>query len=117
MDISFKLLPINYFFSQILRNAINKTFNRIADLRKEIQTLEKGVSFADNAAVKAMKEYEAAETRLEVVDGQPVQAEKPGRLKRLKGYAEKAKEDEVALRESLEAKEALLARALEENKV
>lgn len=67
--------------------------------------------------MKALKEFEAAEARLEVVDGQPVQAEKPGRLKRLKGYAEKAKEEEVSVRESLEAKEALFARALEENKV
>lgn len=67
--------------------------------------------------MKALKEFEAAEARLEVVDGQPVQAEKPGRLKRLKGYAEKAKEEEVSARESLEAKEALFARALEENKV
>lgn len=67
--------------------------------------------------MKALKEFEAAETRLEVVDGQPVQAEKPGRLKRLKGYAEKAKDDEMVVRETLEAKDALLARALEENKV
>ncbi|URE04463.1 MIF4G like [Musa troglodytarum] len=101
---------------EILRNAINKTYNRIADLRKEIQTLKKSVLLAEDVAVKALKEFEAAETRLEVVDGQPVQAEKPGRLKRLKGYAEKAKDDEIAVREALEAKDALLARALEENK-
>ncbi|CAL9751894.1 unnamed protein product [Musa acuminata subsp. burmannicoides] len=101
---------------EILRNAINKTYNRIADLRKEIQTLKKSVLLAEDVAVKALKEFEAAETRLEVVDGQPVQAEKPGRLKRLKGYAEKAKDDEIAAREALEAKDALLARALEENK-
>lgn len=46
-----------------------------------------------------------------------MQAEKPGRLKRLKAYAEKAREQSVSVRESLDAKEALLARALEENKV
>ncbi|XP_042446819.1 nuclear cap-binding protein subunit 1-like [Zingiber officinale] len=102
---------------EVLRNAINKTYNRITDLRKEIQTLEKGVSVAEETASKALKEFEAADARLEVVDGQPVQAEKPGRLKRLKGYAEKAKEEEVSVRESLEAKEALFARALEENKI
>ncbi|XP_042380485.1 nuclear cap-binding protein subunit 1-like [Zingiber officinale] len=102
---------------EVLRNTINKTYNRIADLRKEIQTLEKGVSIAEETASKALKEFEAADARLEVVDGQPVQAEKPGRLKRLKGYAEKAKEEEVSVRESLEAKEALFARALEENKI
>ncbi|RRT60650.1 hypothetical protein B296_00030536 [Ensete ventricosum] len=103
--------------THILRNAVNKTYNRIADLRKEIQTLKKSVMLAEDVAVKSLKEFEAAEARLEVVDGQPVQAEKPGRLKRLKGYAEKAKDDEIAVREALEAKDALLARALEENKV
>lgn len=39
------------------------------------------------------------------------------RMKRLKSSAEKAKEEEVSVRESLEAKEALLARALEEIEV
>lgn len=72
---------------------------------------------AQETSVKAQKEYENAELKLEIVDGQPVQAEKPGRLKRLKGYADRAKHEETSIRESLEAKEALLARALEENKV
>lgn len=102
---------------QILRNAINKTYNRITDLRKEILSLEKSTALAEGATVKAQKELESAEAKLEVVDGQPVHAENSGRLKRLKGYATKAKEEEISLRESLEAKEALLARAFEENKV
>ncbi|WOK93579.1 ABH1 [Canna indica] len=102
---------------EILRNAINKTYNRIADLRKEIGTLEKGVSLAEDAVVKATKDLEAAEAKLEVVDGQPVQAEKPVRLNRLKAYVAKAKDEVVSTRESLEAKEALLVRALEENKM
>ncbi|KAH0470590.1 hypothetical protein IEQ34_000313 [Dendrobium chrysotoxum] len=101
---------------EILRNAINKTYNRISDLRKEIRSLENGILLAVETSVKAQKEYEAAELKLEIVDGQPVQAEKPGRLKRLKGYADRAKYEENSIRESLEAKEALLIRALEENK-
>ncbi|XP_038988704.1 nuclear cap-binding protein subunit 1-like isoform X2 [Phoenix dactylifera] len=101
---------------EILRNSLNKTYNRVTDLRKEIQSLKKSVLLAEEATVKAMKEYEAAESKLDVVDDQPVQSEKPGRLKRLKGYVEKAKDDETSIQESLEAKEALLARALEENK-
>lgn len=72
---------------------------------------------AEAATVRAQKELEAAESKLVVVDGQPVQAENPGRLKRLKGYATKAKDEESSLRESLEAKQAIFARALEENKV
>lgn len=101
---------------EILRNAVNKTYNRISDLRNEIRSLEKAILVAEEASVKAQKDYQAAESKLEVVDGQPVQAEKPGRLKRLKGYADRAKYDETSTRESLEVKEALLVRALEENK-
>ncbi|KAG1338636.1 nuclear cap-binding protein subunit 1 [Cocos nucifera] len=117
----FSLSNVNQFHIsdrpwEILRNAINKTYNRITDLRKEIQSLDRSVLLAEEATRKAIKEYEAAESKLEVVDGQPVQSEKPGRLKRLKGYSEKAKDDETSMRESLEAKEALLARAVEENK-
>lgn len=44
-------------------------------------------------------------------------SERPGRLRRLQGFADKAKEEEVTIEESLEAKEALLARGLEEGKV
>ncbi|CAA6654249.1 unnamed protein product [Spirodela intermedia] len=102
---------------EILRNAVNKTYNRISDLRKEISSIEKSVISADESALAAKNELDVAESKLEVVNGEPVQAEKPGRLKRLKAYAEKAREQSVSARESLEAKEALLARALEENKV
>ncbi|ONK68418.1 uncharacterized protein A4U43_C05F11300 [Asparagus officinalis] len=101
---------------EILRNAINKTYNRITDLRKEIVSLDKSVSLAEGATIKAQKELEAAEAMLELVDGQPVHTNNLGRLKRLKGYAAKAKDEEISLREALEAKEALIARALEENK-
>ncbi|XP_031485671.1 nuclear cap-binding protein subunit 1 [Nymphaea colorata] len=100
---------------EILRNAISKTCNRISDLRKEIAVLEKSVLSTKDAASKAVGELESAESRLEVVNGEPVQAETPGRLKRLKLYADKAKEEEVAVQESLEAKQALFARAYLEN--
>ncbi|KAJ0979646.1 hypothetical protein J5N97_015120 [Dioscorea zingiberensis] len=101
---------------EVLRNAINKTYNRICDLRKEIASLENGVTLAEETVSKTKKDLEAAESKLQVVDGQPIQAEKPGRLKRLKGYADRASDEVLSLKESLEAKEALLSRALEENK-
>ncbi|XP_039128613.1 nuclear cap-binding protein subunit 1 isoform X1 [Dioscorea cayenensis subsp. rotundata] len=101
---------------EVLRNAINKTYNRICDLRKEISSLERGILLAEDTASKTKEELEAAEAKLEVVDGQQVPAEKPGRLKRLKGYVDRATEEVSSLKESLEAKEALLLRALEENK-
>lgn len=72
---------------------------------------------AEGAASRARKELESAESKLSIVDGEPVMGENPVRIKRLKSYAEKAKEEEVAVRESLEAKEALLARAVDEIEV
>ncbi|PHT69513.1 Nuclear cap-binding protein subunit 1 [Capsicum annuum] len=99
---------------EILRNAVSKTYNRISDLRKEISSLERSVVLAEGAASRARQELESAESKLSIVDGEPVLGENPVRIKRLTSYAEKAKEEEVSIRESLEAKEALLARAVDE---
>ncbi|XP_004291754.1 PREDICTED: nuclear cap-binding protein subunit 1 [Fragaria vesca subsp. vesca] len=99
---------------EILRNAVGKTYNRVCDLRKEILSMKKNIVSAEEAAATAKAELVAAESKLSLVDGEPVLGENPMRLKRLKSYAEKAKEEEVSVRESLEAKEALLARALDE---
>ncbi|KAJ4845961.1 Nucleic acid dioxygenase ALKBH1 [Turnera subulata] len=100
---------------EVLRNAISKTYNRICDLRKEISSLKNSVLSAEEAASKAQSELEAGESKLSLVGGEPVLGENPARLKRLKSLADKAKEEEVSVRESLEAKEALLARAFDEN--
>lgn len=51
------------------------------------------------------------------MDGEPVLGDNPTKLKRLKSSAEKAKEEELSVQESLEAKDALLARALDEIEV
>ncbi|KAE8732379.1 Nuclear cap-binding protein subunit 1 [Hibiscus syriacus] len=75
--------------TEVLSNAVSKTYNRITDLRKEISSLKKGVITAEEAASKAKAYLEAAESKLTLVEGEPV----------------------------LEAKEALLARALDENEV
>lgn len=102
---------------QILRNAVSKTYNRISDLRKEISSLKRSISSAEVAAKEAKAEVDAAESKLALVDGEPVLGENPVRLNRLKSRAEKAKEELISLQESLEAKEALLARATDENEV
>lgn len=102
---------------EILRNAVSKTHNRICDLRKEIATLKKSILSAEEVAAKAKAELEAAESKLTLVEGEPVLGENPARMKRLKSHAEKAKEEEVSMRDSLEAKEALLSRAVDENEV
>lgn len=101
---------------EVLRNAVSKTYNRISDLRKEMSSLKKVIVSAEEAAAKAKDELDSAESKLTLVDGEPVLGENPARLNRLKLHAEKAKEEELSVRESLEAKEALLARALDENK-
>ncbi|XP_028761163.1 nuclear cap-binding protein subunit 1 [Neltuma alba] len=100
---------------EILRNAVSKTFNRISDLRKEILSVKKSIAPAEEAAKEAKAELDAAESKLTLVDGEPVLGENPVRVNRLKSRAEKAKEEVVSLQESLEAKEALLARAADEN--
>jgi nuclear cap-binding protein subunit 1 len=51
------------------------------------------------------------------VDGEPVLGENPVRVNRLKSRAEKAQEELVSIQESVEAKEALLGRATDENEV
>ncbi|KAL4325107.1 hypothetical protein GQ457_11G018930 [Hibiscus cannabinus] len=102
---------------EVLRNAISKTYNRITDLRKEISSLKKGVISAEEAASKANADLEAAESKLTLVEGEPVLGENPAKLKHLKSVAEKAKEEEESMHDSLQTKEALLARALDENEV
>ncbi|XP_057437590.1 nuclear cap-binding protein subunit 1 [Lotus japonicus] len=100
---------------EVLRNAVSKTYNRNSDLRKEILALKKNISSAEEIAKEAKAELDAAESKLTLVDSEPVLGENPVRLNRLKLRAEKSKEEVVSLQESLEAKEALLARAAGEN--
>ncbi|GLT51049.1 hypothetical protein SLA2020_244960 [Shorea laevis] len=100
---------------EILRNAVSKTFNRISDLRKEISSLNESLVSTEKATAQAKAELVAAESKLTLVDGEPVLGENPVRLKHLKSHAEKTEEEEVSMRDSLDAKEALLARALTEN--
>ena len=72
---------------------------------------------AEEAASKARAELETAESNLTLMDGEPVSGENPVRMKRLKSNAERAKDEEISVHDSLDAKEALLARAIEENEV
>ncbi|WJX77087.1 Nucleic acid dioxygenase ALKBH1 [Trifolium repens] len=100
---------------EVLRNAVSKTYNRISDLRKEILSLKKNISSAEVAVNEAKAEIDAAESKLALVDGEPVLGENPVRVNRLKSRAEKAQEELVSIQESVEAKEALLGRATDEN--
>ncbi|XP_047334157.1 nuclear cap-binding protein subunit 1-like [Impatiens glandulifera] len=100
---------------EILLNAVNKTYNRILDLRKEIANLKKSVVSASMVATKAKADLEAAESKITLVDGKPVLGENPGRMKRLRASALKETEHEVSLSESLASKEVLLSQAFSEN--
>ncbi|CAH9076279.1 unnamed protein product [Cuscuta europaea] len=100
---------------EILRNTVSKTYNRICDLRNEISTLKKTLMLAEDAVSKSLLDLEEAESKLTLLDGEPVVGESPAKMKRVKANAEKAKDEELSTRESLEAKEALLARAVDEN--
>ncbi|MCI44537.1 nuclear cap-binding protein subunit 1-like, partial [Trifolium medium] len=73
------------------------------------------ISSAEVAVNEAKAEVDAAASKLALVDGEPVIGENPARLNRLKSHAEKAQEELVSIRESVEAKEALLGRATDEN--
>lgn len=106
-----------FSIQQVLRNAVSKTYNRISDLRKEISSLKRNISSAEVAANEAKTELDAAESKLGLVDGEPVIGDNPVRMNRLKSRAEKAKEELVSIQDSVEAKEALLARATDENEV
>ncbi|KAF3503849.1 hypothetical protein F2Q69_00040340 [Brassica cretica] len=96
--------------SQILGNALNKTYNRISDLRKEISSNKKNVLVAEKASANARVELEAAESKLLLVEGEPVLGDNPLKMKRLRTTVEKTGE-------SLETKETLLNRALSETEV
>lgn len=88
-------------------------------MRKEVSSLKKSVVSVAEAASRAQAELEEAKSKLTLalVDGEPVLAENPVKMKRLNSNVEKTKQEELSTRESLEAKEALLARAIDEIEV
>lgn len=79
-------------------------------------SLKKSVVSAEVAAAKAKAGLDAAESKLTLVDGEGVLDENPAKMKSIKSNVEK-KEEEIAACDSLEAKEALLAQALDEIEV
>ena len=79
-------------------------------MRKEISSIKKNVLVAEKASANARVELEAAESKLLLVEGEPVLGDDPLKMKRLRTTVEKTGEAELSLRESLEVKEALLNR-------
>ncbi|KAH9328452.1 hypothetical protein KI387_000560, partial [Taxus chinensis] len=102
---------------EILRNALDKTYNRISDLRKGVVSAEKSVQRAIEASTKAQGDLDSAEALLEAADTEELQSKAAIKLKRIKAAADKMKEEESSAQESLEAKDALLSRELSENEV
>ncbi|KAJ3699924.1 hypothetical protein LUZ61_003629 [Rhynchospora tenuis] len=100
---------------EILRNAVNKTCNRLADLRKEIATVEKAAHAAEESSLKSVKDYEEAKLISEATDGKDP-GQPPARVKRLELYAERARKDVATAHESVEAKKKSLSGAMDESK-
>lgn len=104
-------------FFKVLENAINKTNNRTADLRKDVASVEKSVDAATAALAKAVAKVEAAVALLETATDDETRAGAKSKLEWATSAQKKAKDEESSSQESLEVKEALLLRALHEQEV
>ncbi|KAJ3683742.1 hypothetical protein LUZ60_013969 [Juncus effusus] len=100
---------------EVLRNAVNKTCNRISDLRKDILSLEKSLITAEESTSKTTKDLEEARSAMEI-NSEETKVEKPARVRRLEMNLERSKREDKGLREKLESKTGLLAQALDESK-
>lgn len=99
---------------EILRNAINKTNNRTVDLRKEVSLAEKALKIAISATAKAHGKWEAAVASADLAKTDEARSPASAKVDWTKTVANKARDEETSARDSLESKEALLARALRE---
>jgi len=79
--------------------------------------MKQRIQSAEETAVNAEADLETAESKLTLMNGEPVLGDSPVKLRRLKSLSEKAKQELMSACEILEAKEALLVRALDENEV
>lgn len=101
---------------EILRNAINKTNNRTVDLRREIAAAEKSLKLAIAGTAKAHSKWEAAVAASKSTDMKSDETRNAlsAKVDWAKTVADKAQDEETSAQDSLESKEALLARALRE---
>lgn len=101
---------------EILRNAINKTNNRTVDLRREIAAAEKALKLAIAGTAKAHSKWEAAvaASKSSEMRTEDTRNSLSAKVDWAKTVADKAQDEETSAQDSLESKEALLARALRE---
>ncbi|KAL2649459.1 hypothetical protein R1flu_017587 [Riccia fluitans] len=99
---------------EVLENAINKTNNRTADLKKDIGVAQKSVDAATTAVRSADSKVEAALAMVELAADDDAKARAKSKLEWATSAQKKAKDEESSAQESLEVKEALLQRALSE---
>lgn len=109
-----KQFHISDYIWEILRNAISKTVNRTADLRKDIENAQKGLDMARGAASKANSNLQTAQSLLDSADTEEALAQATAKAEWAKSMVEKKRNEEVSMQEALESKEALLNRALKE---
>lgn len=99
---------------EILRNAISKTVNRTADLRKEREAAQKVLDMASGAASIAISNLQTAQSLLDSADTEEAHTQATAKAEWAKSMVEKKRNEEILAQEALETKEALLNRALKE---
>ncbi|KAJ7559574.1 hypothetical protein O6H91_04G091800 [Diphasiastrum complanatum] len=99
---------------EVLQNALSKTTSRTSDLRKEVISARKYHEEAIAATVKAQTNLETAQGLLETSSSEDSRVHATAKVEFARSMLDKKKEKETSNQESLEAKEALLARALYE---
>ena len=91
--------------------------NRTVDLRKELITAHKALDLAKGAVSKALSNLEIAQGLLDSADTDEAQTQAMAKTEWAKSMIEKRKTEEISAEEALEAKDALLNRALKEQEV
>jgi nuclear cap-binding protein subunit 1 len=97
-----------------LGNAINKTTNRTKDLLKDVNSIQKAVTAATAAVAKAQGKLDLALQMADVAETDEYKLQAKAKNDWATSSMRRAKEEESSSQESLEAKQALLARALRE---
>eukprot|EP00252_Welwitschia_mirabilis_P015711 TRINITY_DN3478_c0_g1_i2.p1 TRINITY_DN3478_c0_g1~~TRINITY_DN3478_c0_g1_i2.p1 ORF type:complete len:578 (+),score=126.15 TRINITY_DN3478_c0_g1_i2:183-1736(+) len=99
---------------EILWNALQKTFNRVLDLKKKVASAEEEVQKAVEASKKAQSELRSAEASAEEAETDQMQNQLELKLKRLRANVEKRSTQENSAQEQLDVSDALLAKELQE---
>lgn len=99
---------------EVLHNALRKTRNRVSDLRNEVASAGRAAAAASAAASKAREAAAEAQALADVEAEEEAKTQAIARAEWADAKAAKAAEDATSAEEAIEAKQALLMRALHE---